>query len=263
MLESLSKLSEHDLNQMALALRAGRLGPPYAPIALARYCTPAVAAELSEEMREAGLECAAPAVMAVMLELVARERTRHSNLLDSVELVTTGPEAPGVTTRDTAIVVRELFLMAQRSVLVAGYAVYKGRTVFKALAERMEQVPELQVRMYLDVHRHRTDTSASSELVRRFAHDFKTNDWPGSRLPEVYYDPRSLEMDPQRRASLHAKCVVIDQAIAFVSSANFTEAAHVRNVEVGLLIKSCGLAARVADHFETLKRVRAFVRVDF
>ncbi len=54
------------------------------------------------------------------------------------------------------------------------------------------------------------------------------------------------------RASLHAKCIVVDRELAFVSSANFTEAAQLKNIEVGLLIRSRPLAAKLADHFEAL-----------
>ena len=35
---------------------------------------------------------------------------------------------------------------------------------------------------------------------------------------------------------MHAKCVVADSRHVFVSSANFTEAAQERNVEIGLLL---------------------------
>jgi hypothetical protein len=38
---------------------------------------------------------------------------------------------------------------AQNSVLLAGYAVYRGRNVFQALAERMSDVAALRVRMFL------------------------------------------------------------------------------------------------------------------
>ena len=37
-----------------------------------------------------------------------------------------------------------------------------------------------------------------------------------------------------------------------MSSANFTEAAQVRNIEVGVLVHSRLLASRLADHFEGL-----------
>src|SRR5262249_47256707 len=68
--------------------------------------------------------------LAFFLDLLASERESRAQLDEAVELVSTGPEAPGHPTRDTRIVVPELFREAQQSVLVAGYAVYQGRDVF-------------------------------------------------------------------------------------------------------------------------------------
>ena len=111
----------------------------------------------------------------------------------------------------------------------------------------------LGVRMFLDIQRGITETTTASDLVRRFADRFKKYQWPEDRpLPEIFYDPRSLEMHADKRASLHAKCVVVDQREVFVSSANFTEAAYERNIEVGLLIHSGMLAVRIVRHFEAL-----------
>jgi phosphatidylserine/phosphatidylglycerophosphate/cardiolipin synthase-like enzyme len=45
---------------------------------------------------------------------------------------------------------------------------------------------------------------------------------------------------------------VVDRRVAFVSSANFTEAAQVRNIEVGTLIRSPEFAVKLAQHFEAL-----------
>lgn len=50
-------------------------------------------------------------------------------MISSLLLVMSGPEAPGVANRDTRVVVRELFANAQVSVLVAGYAIYQGKSV--------------------------------------------------------------------------------------------------------------------------------------
>ena len=68
----------------------------------------------------------------------------------------------------------------------------------------------------------------------------------------MFYDPRSLDLEADKRACLHAKCVVVDGEAVFVSSANFTEAAQERNIEMGLLVRSRWLAERVTRHFETL-----------
>ena len=166
--------------------------------------------------------------------------------------MTSGPEAPGVAIRDTAVVVRELFASARQSVLAVGYAVHGGRHVFRALAERMEQYPDLEVRLCLDVQRPWQDVTPSVVLLQRFATRFKIQEWPGVRLPAVYYDPRSLALDAAERASLHAKCIVIDRQVAFISSANFTEAAQVRNIEVGALLRVPALAEQISRHFQTL-----------
>jgi phosphatidylserine/phosphatidylglycerophosphate/cardiolipin synthase-like enzyme len=158
-----------------------------------------------------------------------------------------------VTNRDTSVVVRDLFAHAESDVLVAGYAVYQGQKVFQALAERMNDVPALKVRMFLDIQRPQTDTSATSEIVRRFAKRFVDQQWPpGGRRPVVFYDPRSLSADARERASLHAKCVVVDGMSVFVSSANFTEGAQHRNIELGLLTRSNALAEQIVHHFDCL-----------
>jgi phosphatidylserine/phosphatidylglycerophosphate/cardiolipin synthase-like enzyme len=73
-------------------------------------------------------------------------------------------------------------------------------------------------------------------------------DWPGSSRPAVYYDPRSLDLDGPAGV-LHAKAVVADDEAVFVTSANLTEAALDRNIEVGLLIRDRALAASMLSHF--------------
>lgn len=191
--------------------------------------------------------------LAAVLEMLVADRARRPRLEEILDLVTTGPETPGITNRDTSVVVRELFANAQHTVLVAGYAVYQGRAVFRALADRMQDRPELKVRMFLDVQRGPGDTSMPSEVVKRFAERFRTREWPEDRpLPRVFYDPRSLDLDAQKRACLHAKCVVVDGEAVFISSANFTEAAQERNIEMGLLVRSRGLAEQLVNHFDTL-----------
>ena len=51
---------------------------------------------------------------------------------------------------------------------------------------------------------------------------------------------------------LHAKAVVADEETVFVTSANFTEAALERNIELGLLVRDRALAASIVGHFRGL-----------
>ena len=108
--------------------------------------------------------------------------------------------------------------------------------MFEELGRRMDELPDLHVRIFLNVARKAEDTVSPAEIVSGFVQKFKVHNWPaGCRLPELYYDCRSLTA-AEGPVSLHAKCIVIDGREIFISSANFTEAAQHRNIEVGVLV---------------------------
>lgn len=246
-------LSTADLVDLAGAIRSGRLASPYPALAVQRFVSPAAAAAVVQDLQHLVNDGFQEDQIARMLELCVTDRRARPLVDDQLELVTTGPDVAGVTSRDTGVVVRELFANASESVLVAGYAIHQGRRVFEALADRMEALPSLNVRFFLDVQRSMGDTSAPMELVRRFEHRFRGQHWPlERRKPVVYYDPRSLDVGTGVRACLHAKCIVVDRREVFISSANFTEAAQDRNIEIGVLIRSTVMANQITSFFDTL-----------
>jgi phosphatidylserine/phosphatidylglycerophosphate/cardiolipin synthase-like enzyme len=126
------------------------------------------------------------------------------------------------------------------------------RHLFERLAERMRAEPTLQVTFCLDISRGYTDTSLSSEIVRRFAAEFRRKHWPWPETPRVFYDPRSLSESRAARSSLHAKCIIIDRRVALITSANFTEAAQQRNIEAGVIVRHPLFVERLAGYFEGL-----------
>jgi phosphatidylserine/phosphatidylglycerophosphate/cardiolipin synthase-like enzyme len=115
----------------------------------------------------------------------------------------------------------------------------------------MDLKPNIRVSLLLNIQRKRGDTTTTDQLVRKFADRFWSNDWPGSIRPHVFYDPRALEMDGSTGV-LHAKAVVVDDDVVFITSANLTEAALDHNVELGLLVRDRALAGSVSRHFQTL-----------
>jgi phosphatidylserine/phosphatidylglycerophosphate/cardiolipin synthase-like enzyme len=251
-----------DLRALAAGLRTGHLCPPYPSDSVQRMLNRAVAAEISTGLQELAASGLPPAGIACALELLAMGYESRPPIEDVVDLVTTGGGASGAGNRTTSVLVGELFRNAQQSVLVAGYAVYQGQKVFQALADRMQESPDLDVRLFLDIQRRHGNTSAPAELVREFVQHFRTSQWPTGRpLPQVFYDPRSVTLEPGKSAALHAKCVVIDKFDLFVSSANFTEAAQQRNIEVGLRLRSTTVAGRIVRFFESLVADGNFERV--
>jgi hypothetical protein len=231
-------------------------------VSVQRYCPAAEAGGVAGRLRQLHDEGMKPEHLALLAEAIARTRSHGPRQADLVDLVWTGPETPGVTNRETGVVVRDLFGSAETEVLVAGFAVHQGRAIFKRLAERMGERPGLRVKLFLDVRRPFRDTSLPEELLRHFTHRFRSQEWPGEELPELYYDPRSLEVEATRRSSLHAKCIVVDRRVAFVTSANYTEAAQTRNIEAGALIRSARFATQLAGHFEILADVGTLRRIE-
>ena len=134
---------------------------------------------------------------------------------------------------------------------MCSYAFFDGPRAFAALAGRLDANPRLEVTLLLNIERRRGDTTAADALVRRFADRFWGEAWPGGARPRVYYDPRSVA-DDGPAGVLHAKAVVADGEAVFVTSANLTEAAFDRNVELGLLVRDRTLAETAVLHFRTL-----------
>jgi len=116
----------------------------------------------------------------------------------------------------------------------------------------MDENPDLRVRLFLNVQRKYNDTRPNSILLRQFSERFREQVWPGRRLPEVFHDPRALEFNFRANACLHAKCVVVDEERVLITSANFTEAAHERNIEAGVLVTNRIAARAIRSQFEML-----------
>jgi phosphatidylserine/phosphatidylglycerophosphate/cardiolipin synthase-like enzyme len=56
----------------------------------------------------------------------------------------------------------------------------------------------------------------------------------------------------RRGGVLHAKAVVADEEAVFVTSANLTEAALDRNIELGVLLRDRALAVSIVSHLQGL-----------
>jgi phosphatidylserine/phosphatidylglycerophosphate/cardiolipin synthase-like enzyme len=60
-------------------------------------------------------------------------------------------------------------------------------------------------------------------------------------------------------ASLHAKCVVVDERWSLVGSANFTDRAQTRNIEVGALLDDPLFAQALLGQFRGAVAARVLV----
>lgn len=253
---SFKHLSRSALVGLADSLKAEKIKAPFYGAALRDFVPKHLLQEIGLDLNDLFKLGMAEAQIAQSLYLLAEEKGNTQNSTEQMDLVWTGHQVLGTETRNTQIVVQELFNSAQSSILISSYVLDKGdkaKEIFQLLMDRMDANPDLSVKIFLNVPREYEDqTTPEPKILADFFKSFNTDVWSGLRLPEIYYFPPALERGYGPKACLHAKCVVIDKQKIFVTSANFTEAAHERNIEVGVLMKNPVLALSLCSQFEKL-----------
>ncbi|MBM4319748.1 MAG: phospholipase [Deltaproteobacteria bacterium] len=263
--EALPILSATALSALASAVERGVIVAPFGAMQIGRHIAKAEQADalrLLAALHAAGLEGGA---LATALRLAEAARKAGDSKPQPV-LVWSDLDIAG--SRDTAVVCNELFRRAHHSVVVSTFNLghkakegeAKGNPVLLPLAKRMAEISGLTVRLFVNLRRLEYMAHASERDVEdAFVGWFRKEIWPWEPVPEVYYDPRSLEAAGEESACLHAKCVVVDDERAFVTSANLTEAAQERNIEAGVLLEDPAFARSLRMQFESLIE-RGFVR---
>lgn len=247
MIDALLALPAHVRNRLSTALESGLLSVPCSEMAVRSTVGGTHWEPILDVIREWDQMGVSPEAGVAWLRSLERATKRTPQ----PDFVWTGPEVVGLHARDTRRVYEELLSSAKRSIWCSSYAFFDGPRAFATLARRMDSTPGLRVTLLLNINRGPGDTSSPDSLVRRFAERFWTEEWPGKACPSVYYDPRSIETGGPG-AVLHAKAVVADEESVFITSANLTEAAWDRNIELGLLLRDRTLAATTLMHFRTL-----------
>jgi len=249
---TISTLPAEQLEALAQAFQNQWVSLSSSPSILANYVG-GHAREVAEDLRQLAENGFNETQLAILLRTAHSCRCVQPRDNITADLVLSGPDVPGVPTAATDAVVSSLFLRAKNEIIIAGYAFHQARAILEPLAKRMQEGSSLKVVLHVDISRGFTDTSTNESLVLRFAQEFWKKQWPWKPRPEVWYDPRALEMNRDERACLHAKFIVIDGETVLITSANFTEAAQKRNIEAGLLFRSPARARQLTGYFEALR----------
>lgn len=265
MTQRFAGLGPQELERLAVALASGRLSVNAGRIELGRL----VASEHVEAslagLTELNGQGFGARQAGVVLESLANERRVQRALSERVELVWTSPEDVPAAARETSVVVRSLCQAARQRVLLANFAFdrpkggdeaakERARWLWRPLADNMDNNPELAVTLVVDITRKPEDEREEAVLVERFVENFRSNLWPGERLPTIYFDERSARpwAQTRERSCMHAKCIVVDEDQVLVSSANFSSVAQERNIEVGVVVRDGRLAAQLRAEFGRL-----------
>jgi phosphatidylserine/phosphatidylglycerophosphate/cardiolipin synthase-like enzyme len=203
-----------------------------------------------------------PPVLAALADALAASQSTTEDALRSVFPVLSGPSVPGVPVIATPTIVRGLFEEAMSKVLVSSYVFHDAKDLLAPLADRMDADPEFDVTIITDLSHARKNDEPVPVLSNRVKQQFLTHSWPGQRTPNLWHDPRAL-LNPDRSKSgvMHAKTVIIDESVAFVTSANFTEAAQHRNIEAGVIIRHRAHVEVFRRYFDGLIQIGQFKKL--
>jgi phosphatidylserine/phosphatidylglycerophosphate/cardiolipin synthase-like enzyme len=249
-MEALLELSPQIREKLIAKLRNGDLVPPYGGLSLKAILggdadTGRIEAALNE-LEELGIRKRGAAEF-IRVAAKARDEVIHP------QLVWTGPELKGNHARDTRQVFEEMMGSAERSLWASTYVYWDGPKIFQLLAQRMNERPELEVTLLMNMPRDFNDPREAAVLVESFRERFWRQDWPNPhRAPRLFYYPEALETETSKKGVLHAKALVKDEEEVFITSANFTAAALDRNIELGVKIRDLHFGRQVIKHFKRM-----------
>ena len=192
------------------------------------------------EAWEASPEVAPQAVAGAL-----RTSARMSEMLDGgqkIDLVWTGPSSTFVPMRSTEQVMLELIGRATKSLFLVTYVNYGAAKVIAALNDAA--LRGVTVKMLLEGTKDTTTKMAKS--VQGATIYF----WADDAKPSV-----SGKTPP----TVHAKCVVADRGEALVTSANLTDHALERNMELGVHIWGGRESEQLHDHLNALVQTKEIV----
>jgi phosphatidylserine/phosphatidylglycerophosphate/cardiolipin synthase-like enzyme len=114
--------------------------------------------------------------------------------------------------------------------------------------------------LFLNVPSEAATAADVDAVATRFIDQFFRDIWTfGAPKPDVYYDPRTVVRGPPW-VSLHAKCIVVDDERALITSANFTDRGQTRNVEAGVVVEDRTFSGELGAQWRRLVNERLVTR---
>ncbi|MGB3411189.1 MAG: DISARM system phospholipase D-like protein DrmC [Microthrixaceae bacterium] len=169
---------------------------------------------------------------ALALALDSVQAAQRSADVPTVEVVVTGPASLAAPVRLTSEVVRQLIDQATKRVTLVSYAAYAMASVITALDAAVAR--GVSVNLILESAENLNGGGGAHAYAK-----YRTYQWPIDRR-----EPPD--------AKLHAKAVIIDSCDVLLTSANMTNAAYDKNIELGVLCRGGGVARQVQAHFDGL-----------
>ena len=203
---------------------------------------------LSQALQQVG-QVGWPEIAAAMVAVDYLTGDGHS----TTEIVWTGPASGRFPVRRIDQVLYDLVSAATRRIVLVTFAAYR----VPHLCEHVARAVERDVKLTLIVESTaESDGQLSVDAIEAF------RGVPAARESLYHWPLAQRERNPAGwPGKLHAKCAIVDD-VALIGSANLTDDAFNRNMELGILVKDASIVDAIARHFEELIRLGIIVEVE-
>lgn len=169
---------------------------------------------------------------------------------ESTELVWTGPDSNLFPVRRSEQVLIDIINSARKTLFIVSFVLVNIPNVEEALKYALER--GVKVRMLLESE-DKESTSVFVKTLERISEDIPSI--------QLYVWPRENREKYQNGfARVHAKCAVADKQRVFITSANLTEAALDRNIEMGVYVEGGDIPKGVCVHLESMIDTKEIIR---
>lgn len=169
----------------------------------------------------------------------------------AMELVWTGPNTGLIPTRRTEQVMLEVIDSAKSDLFLVTYVFYKASSIVAALNAATDRGVDVGILLESSTeHGGATRGDGVSAMADAV---------PGATI-YIWNPAAKMTGADALSASVHAKCAVAGGRLAFITSANLTNAALDRNMELGILIRGGPLPGQLASHFNALVAQKTITR---
>lgn len=238
------------LEEVCSALEDGKLTPDctavtYANIARGNAQVESAIGGLLKVWRDT-YSAASPQIVSLVLKACGAAVQRERLSIPRLEVVWTGPRTEGSFVRATKEVVRELINGANNDLLIVGFWFIAKDNTDGPMSEIVDCI-------FRAIGRGVKVTMILDERKRKDGRDNKTillSVWPDPGNPPRLLTWKLPGDDPHLK--LHAKVLVADQKDALITSANLTDYAMSKNIEMGVHVTGESAAA-IARHFLLLE----------
>lgn len=197
---------------------------------------------MSNTIRQASSQMSWEALSRVIESSAVLHRRMKSD--KSVELLWSGPSPENhIPARRIDQVLYDLINSAQHDILLVTFAAYKIKRLSEALSSALSR--GVTVRLILEFEES-SNGQLSYDAVKAFPLEIQNK-------AEIYYWPLEMrELNTGGKpGKLHAKVAVVDDQ-ALISSANLTDDAFIRNLELGALFMGNEIPMKIRDYIKGL-----------